>query len=70
MIEGIQQVNALHCAVFCVVKMPCIQGIFSAVRFFLDSVVKDQHAIRSLDLSHGWLHELPECTAGEITPRQ
>lgn len=70
MIEGIQQINALHCAVFGVVKMPCVQGIFPTVRFFLDSVVKDQHAIKPLDLSHGWLYELPEYTTGEIIRRK
>ena len=52
MIMRIEQVDAFDRAVFCMIKMPGIQGILFAVLLFLDRIIKDQDPVTALDLSY------------------
>jgi len=59
-IERAEEVDAFDGAVFAMVEMPTDQLAFVGIRFLLNAIINDQHAVGMLDLTNGGLDNLPQ----------
>ncbi len=65
-VECAEEVDAFDGAVFAVVEMPTDQLTFVGIRFLLNAIITDQHAVGMLDVTNGGLDNLPEVSGSEL----
>ena len=66
MVVSIEQVYTFDGAIFCMIKMPGVQGILFAELLFLNRIIKDQNPITELNLSYDGFNVKPQVTTGEL----
>ena len=59
MVISIEQIDPFHHAIFGMVEVLGIQGVFLAEGFLLYGVIESQYAIGTLHLPHDGFHQAP-----------